>query len=77
MPAEFFGSHVHGWDDNREWVRAKGLEELPFKHPINAPPNLELMFDHVATEMNITVLPSQRDITLPPQSGFKLNWKGG
>lgn len=77
VPADFFGSHVHGWQDNREWVRAKGLAELPFKHPINSPPSLELMFDLVATEMNITVTPSQRGITLPPQSGLKLDWKGG
>jgi len=74
VPAQFFGSHVHGWEDNREWVRAKGAGEVPFKHPITAPSTLELMLQHAATEVNITVPASFRDIGLPPQSGLNLKW---
>lgn len=68
LPAEIVGSHTHPWVENKEFIRANGFKDLPYRKPIEA---LEVTFRQAlviaATDLNITVMSDQRDIRLPEQ----------
>lgn len=71
LPAHFTGSHVHAWSDHREYVRQRGLGELPFRRPLeDDPSNLDRAFDLLTSDIGLTLLPGQRGIEMPSQLGF-------
>lgn len=71
LPSHFHGSHLHAWDDHREYVRDCGLGELPFRRPLRSnPSNLDRAFEMLISDIGLTLLPDQRGIEMPPQLGF-------
>lgn len=74
LPSTFCGSHAHAWEDHRLWVSEHGLGELPFRCPLSpAPAGFDRAFEHLAGQINLTLLPDHRPIELPKQSGFSMN----
>jgi hypothetical protein len=76
LPVTFKGSHIHAWEDHREYVRKNGRGPLIFRRPIEQPHDIETAFGIVSKAVGLTVPSSHRGITLPPQSGLNLDWKG-
>ena len=73
LPRKFTGSHIHGWEDTRGWVKDHGLGEMPLRRPLENPPtDFDEAFEFVAKAVNITVQPGTRPVTLPPQRGLSL-----
>lgn len=72
LPAKVCGPHIHGWKENKEYVRVNGLSTLPFRKPIEGlAQTLKDGLGWVAQELNITVTGEQRDsCDLPPQGAL-------
>ena len=69
LPAIIRGTHMHGWSENREWVRLHVFGELPFRRQM--PPALRTVSQALAAitdDVNIFLESNQRDFQLPPQA---------
>jgi hypothetical protein len=66
LPAEVCGSHVHGWPENRAYVKVNGFGKLPVRRPIDGiVATLQDGIGWVAEDLNIHIAPDQRDLELP------------
>ncbi|RIX31581.1 hypothetical protein D3M59_00715 [Sphingomonas edaphi] len=71
LPREVCGPHTHPWVEHREWVRAQGLGELPFRKPlVGSVTSFEHALDIVADAVNLTLAAGQRSVALPAQAGL-------
>lgn len=63
------GPHVHGWHENREYVRINGFGRLPVRREISGSVLTLLDAIHwVADDLNIQIDPGQRDIDMPERT---------
>ena len=66
LPAQVCGSHVHGWPENRAYVKVNGFGKLPVRRPINGlVASLQDGIGWVAQDLNIHIAPDQRDLEAP------------
>jgi len=66
LPALVCGPHVHGWPENRDYVKQNGFIRMPVRRPIEGlVETLENALGWVAQDLNIHIAPDQRDITMP------------
>lgn len=67
LPLEVCGPHVHGWQENRQYVISSGSDNrLPHRRLI--PGRCETLSDAmgwVGEDMNIHIAPDQRDFQMP------------
>lgn len=72
LPKNVCGPHIHGWNENKEYVRINGLNNLPFRRPIKGlAQTLRDGLGWVAQQLDITVTGQQRDgCDLPPQGAL-------
>jgi hypothetical protein len=69
LPAKVCGPHIHGWDDNREYVRSVGLGHMPYRRPLPAQVRrLPQAMLWLAESINLAVAPDQRGFDVPPQA---------
>lgn len=66
LPRFVTGPHVHGWEENREYVRKNGFQSLPFRRQIpGLVGQLSDGLHWVAKDLNIDVRGEQRVMNLP------------
>lgn len=71
LPAKVCGPHVHGWSENREYVRENGFGRLPHRRYIEGSVvTLTDALAWVASDLGITISPGQRVTHLPPERGL-------
>lgn len=71
LPPRVCGSHLHGWPDNREYVRSAGLGHMPYRRPLTAQVRrLPQAILWLAEQINLTVGPDQRGFDVPPQASL-------
>lgn len=66
LPLEVTGPHIHGWSENRDYVRVNGFSRLPYRRQIAG--DVQLIADAlhwVVKDLNITVTGEQRVVELP------------
>jgi hypothetical protein len=69
LPAKVCGPHLHGWPDNREYVRSAGLGHVPYRRPLPIQVRrLPLAIFWLADQINLTIGPDQRGFDVPPQA---------
>ena len=60
------GPHVHGWQENRDYVRVNGFGRMPVRRGIDGSVLTLLDAIHwVASDLNIQIDAGQRDIEMP------------
>lgn len=67
LPPRVCGPHIHGWSENREYVRLNGFGELPNRRPIQG--LAQTVADGLAwvlQDLGITASNEQRVCPLPP-----------
>jgi hypothetical protein len=67
LPAEVCGAHVHGWPENRGYVKTNGFGKMPVRRPIDGMvQNLLDGIGWIAEDLNIHIAPDQRSFETPP-----------
>jgi hypothetical protein len=70
LPATVAGPHVHGWAENKEYVRLNGFGQLPYRRRIGGlTQTIADGLAWVAQDLGMTVRPEQR-VCEPPQRGL-------
>lgn len=71
LPAWVKGPHTHPWPEHREFVRANGFGELPYRKPVSI---VDVQFvralEVASADLNIHVEPRQRECEPPKQAGL-------
>lgn len=68
LPPYVCGSHMHAWEDNRDWIRSHGFGELPFRSPApKALRTLEQALAATCDAVKIDLTSDQRDCRLPAE----------
>jgi hypothetical protein len=71
LPAQVCGPHVHGWPENREYVRVNGFGSLPHRRPIDGlTQTVSDGLGWVSEDLGIAATAEQRVCDLPPQKGL-------
>lgn len=69
LPPFVCGTHVHGWPENREYVRCNGFGTMPVRRPIEASVSDLIHALHwVSVDLNIQIDAGQRDIEMPDKA---------
>lgn len=69
LPPVVCGTHVHGWPENREYVRCSGFGRMPVRRPITAiVQDLTQALHWLAEDLNIQINPGQRDFEMPERT---------
>jgi hypothetical protein len=69
LPPSVSGPHIHGWLQNREYVRINGFGQLPYRSPITA--SVQTVSDGlgwIAQDLNLIVTAEQRVCSAPRQT---------
>lgn len=68
LPSIVCGTHLHGWQDNRNYVLQSGKLELPIRRPIDASFNtLNDVFFWFCNHLRVTLSPNNTPLSMPDQ----------
>lgn len=71
LPAQVQGPHTHPWAEHRDFIRANGFGELPFRKPVDIPDTYFIRaLEVAAADLNIHVEPRQRECEPPKQAAL-------
>jgi hypothetical protein len=69
LPPKVCGSHVHRWEDNRQFVLDSGKWELPARRPVeNSLKRVEQMLPWLCDATGISLAPDQRNFDIPSKN---------